>query len=177
MKKFSSSIDQTSYVISYVFISVIVAVAIAGFFAYRKSGGDSMPLFFTGITAIFLVVIFAAMYMLRTKTIDIGSSGIVIDRSIKPVTIPYQEIKSVTLLSKQDMGRVVRTFGNGGLFGYTGLYYNKKHGSMTWYCTNRKSYILIEKNDEKKIVITPDDPQDVLHELKAQKAAQYITVQ
>jgi hypothetical protein len=37
---------------------------------------------------------------------------------------------------------------------------------MTWYCTQRKNYLLIEKKDGKKIVITPDQPLEVLATIK-----------
>jgi hypothetical protein len=60
----------------------------------------------------------------------------------------------------------MRTFGNGGLFGYTGKYYNSRFGKMTWYCTQRKNYVLLILSDKKKIVITPDNPAELLVPVK-----------
>ncbi len=51
-----------------------------------------------------------------------------------------------------------RILGNGGLFGYTGYYRNSTFGNMRWFATQRKNYILIEKNNGQKIIITPDEP-------------------
>ena len=59
----------------------------------------------------------------------------------------------------------IRTFGNGGVFGYTGYFYKKGIGSMLWYCTQRANYILIEKTNGKKIVITPDDADGFMKDI------------
>jgi hypothetical protein len=75
------------------------------------------------------------------------------------VHIDRNQIKSVELLDKEQLAWVFRTFGVGGLFGYYGKFANTKLGSMTWYATRRNKTVLIETLDNKKIILTPDEPE------------------
>ena len=72
-------------------------------------------------------------------------------------------------ISNNDMGLTIRTFGVGGLFGYFGKFFNSKIGRLTMYGTRRNNTVLIE-TDNKKIILTPDDPIEFLkHKEKQQK--------
>lgn len=51
----------------------------------------------------------------------------------------------------------IRTFGNGGLFGYFGKFYNAAFGKMTWYATRRNNYLVLSTSENGKIVLTPDN--------------------
>jgi hypothetical protein len=37
-------------------------------------------------------------------------------------------------------------------------------GSMTWYTTRRDRTVLVVTNDEKKIILSPDDPKKLIAE-------------
>ena len=65
---------------------------------------------------------------------------------------------SAQIVDKETMKWTVRTFGVGGLFGYFGKFANRALGSMTLYATRRNNYVLIITTDERKIIITPDEP-------------------
>jgi hypothetical protein len=117
------------------------------------------------IIPILLFGLVIVMYVYRTKAVIIDDNGIVIDRIAKRVTINYSDIHSVKTVP--DMRFAIRTFGNGGVFGYTGYFYKKGIGSMRWYCTQRRNYILIEKTNNKKIVVTPDDPDGFISDIQA----------
>jgi hypothetical protein len=75
------------------------------------------------------------------------------------VVFSMTDLKNAVAVSKEDMRWTARTFGNGGLFGYYGKFWNKKFGTMTWYATKLNNYILIKTHEGKKIVLTPDNPQ------------------
>jgi hypothetical protein len=62
-------------------------------------------------------------------------------------------------LDKEKIGWAIRTFGVGGLFGYYGKFANTKLGSMTWYATRKDRAILVRTIDNKKIILTPDEPE------------------
>ena len=176
MKKFTSSLDQTSIIISWAIIILPLVIFITGYATWRKSGGESVAIFFSTFTTVALVIVVAALYMLHTTEITVNSTSLTIERKIKPLTINFSDIKSVSLVPKKDMGFVMRTFGNGGVFGYTGMYYSKAYGSMTWYSTNRKSYVLIEKTNGKKLVITPDEPESMLREIHAANPGLFVAM-
>lgn len=108
-----------------------------------------------------------ATYIFHPKAILITDKDLTIDRMVKPVHIPLADIKLIRPVNDDEMKWAIRTFGNGGMFGYTGKYYNRILGSMTWYVTQRKNYILIEKLDGKKVIITPDHPQNFLLDIQS----------
>ncbi len=80
----------------------------------------------------------------------------------------FNDIKTIRKVDSSNMKYSIRTMGNGGLWGYTGKYYNRKLGSMTFYCSQRANYILVELTTGKKIIITPDEPDALIAELKLQ---------
>jgi len=53
----------------------------------------------------------------------------------------------------------LRVFGNGGLFGYTGWYWNLRDGLHRSYATHRKKLILLETEAGRKILTSPVDPE------------------
>jgi hypothetical protein len=84
-------------------------------------------------------------------------NALIIERPVGKKIFRLSDITSVEVPSKESMRWTIRTFGNGGLFGYWGKFTNKTYGNMTWYASHRSNYILIKIKDEGKIVITPDD--------------------
>ncbi len=57
-----------------------------------------------------------------------------------------------------------RVFGNGGFFSITGLLWNQKLGLYRAFVTNEKNCIVLKFTD-KVIVITPNNPQDMITNL------------
>src|SRR5580693_3113029 len=165
MKKFTSSLDQTATIIPYAMVTISLVIFIISFIAYKKTGGEVMVLIFFPMAPVLIIGLLIAMYFLKPLSVIVDNNSITIERKMKPVTIPFTEIKTIRQLQKEEMAGAIRTFGNGGVYGYTGLYYNKKMGSMTWYCTQRKNYVLIEKADGKKLIVTPDNAEDMMQYL------------
>ena len=84
---------------------------------------------------------------------------LIIHRLFSDKRIERQQIMSVELIDKDNIGWAIRIFGSGGLFGYYGTFSSTKLGSMTWYATRRDRTILVKTNGLKKIILTPDDPE------------------
>jgi hypothetical protein len=72
--------------------------------------------------------------------------------------IDLKEIELVRTVSKGEMGLPIRTFGNGGLFGFFGYYFSDRLGKMKWYATRTDNYVLVQLKNGKKLIITPDHP-------------------
>jgi hypothetical protein len=64
--------------------------------------------------------------------------------------------------------RSLRLFGNGGFFSFTGWFRNKKLGVYRAYATDTKKAVVLRFSD-RTVVITPDDPQKFVAEIKAKK--------
>jgi hypothetical protein len=70
-------------------------------------------------------------------------------------------ITSVTPLEKNDLSGVIRTFGNGGLFGYTGYYSSPQFGKFQMIAINMKpeQLALVVLDNGKKYII--NYPQNI----------------
>jgi hypothetical protein len=62
----------------------------------------------------------------------------------------------------------LRTFGNGGLFGFTGWYESSRLGSFRAFATDGTRTIVL-RYAEQAIVITPDQPDQFIRELSKDK--------
>lgn len=59
----------------------------------------------------------------------------------------------------------LRIFGNGGLFGMTGLYWSKSLGRFRLFATDPAKSVVLRLHD-RTVVISPEDPQAFLRELE-----------
>jgi hypothetical protein len=82
------------------------------------------------------------------------------------VRIPLQEIRELRPGAADDFQGVIRLFGNGGLFGYYGLFQTTKLGKCTWYVTDRNKTVVIVTG-AKTIIISPDDVDGFLAAVRA----------
>jgi hypothetical protein len=174
MNRNTSSTDTLAGVIIPILVS---ALAIStGAFSYKAT--QTAPSVYAGylvlIAPLLLLTLLVAFYLLKPLYITADADALTIHRIVGPVSFPYTIICSISMLSDKDMSGSVRTFGNGGLFGYTGKYYNSRLGKMTWYCTQRKNYVLLILSDNKKIVLTPDNPAGLLMELRKNAPANIV---
>jgi hypothetical protein len=106
------------------------------------------------------VIILIPSYMYSVKGYQITGGKLVIQRVFSKLNreIKLSEIESVSIPLKSDFRWTIRTFGNGGVFGYYGMFANPKLGSFREYVTNRKNRIMIIlKATKNKIVISPED--------------------
>lgn len=60
----------------------------------------------------------------------------------------------------------LRLFGDGGLFGYFGWFWNRRLGTYRAYGTNPKNTVVLKLND-RTIVVTPHDPARFVAEVSA----------
>ncbi len=155
--RFKASLDSLAKGItigtSILFIVIIILQVVI--FISNKS----FPLL---VIPILLIVIYLITYFYRPVNYNITDTDLVIHRPLTDVIIPKKDIRNVIRLTKDQLKRTIRTFGNGGLFGYYGKFANSKLGSMTWYATRKDTTILIETFDNKKLVVTPDEPEEFI---------------
>lgn len=112
-----------------------------------------MPLLVHGL----LLAVYLFCYAIRPRAYQLTDTEFIIQRWIDQRKYSLKEIREVKLIEKDDMRGVMRTFGNGGIFGYTGLFYHSKYGKMHWHATRRSNYVLITLKSGTKIVVTPDE--------------------
>ncbi len=159
---FKASLDalakNLSIALTLVFVSTIVIQL-----WLMKGNGQPASLFIVAL----LLIIFLSAYLFRPQGYTVTTDALIIKRSVSPVTIVRNSIVSAEQLHDNSLSGSIRLFGVGGLFGYFGKFSNSKLGKMTWYATRRnRNVILLLTNDQKKIIVTPDDPAAFLQALQ-----------
>jgi hypothetical protein len=58
----------------------------------------------------------------------------------------------------------IRTFGNGGAFSFSGVYYNKRLGSYRAFVTDPRRAVVL-RYATRKVVLSPAVPEDFVNDL------------
>ena len=149
---YKTSLDNLAKVIT-IIITILFAVIIVGQFSLIKDEGKSVPTF----TTILLSLIYFGTFSFKPISYKLTDDKLIIHR-------PLFDIKNVEQLDKEKLSWALRIFGVGGLFGYWGKFINTKLGSMTWYATRRNNAVLVTTIYNKKIVLTPNEPEKFIIE-------------
>ena len=159
---FKSSLDKTSKAIT---AGIMMLFVILFIISYPFSGKENVTTsLFSGL--LFMVITIVA-YAFSTKSIEVDTSNLSINRPFDKVVILLSDIIKIEKIDYKDLSFAMRKFGSGGLFGYFGKFWNKQQGSMTWYVTDMKNPVMIETKNGKKIVLTPDDREQFLEQFTA----------
>ena len=139
--RFSCSYDSMAKTISAVVVVTLALVAVL-----------TRNPFVAGLGTALVLLTFA--WSPRGYTVD--GQTLLIHRLIGSVRIPLQETRELRAGAADDFQGAVRLFGNGGLFGYYGLFQTARLGKSTWYVTNRDRAVIIVTS-AKTVVVSPDD--------------------
>ncbi len=111
---------------------------------------------FTLVALFPLVLLFVAMlftirgYLVHDRNLVIERLGWVSTVKLDNLETAYADPKA--------MKHSLRMFGNGGLFCFAGLFYNKKLGRYRVFVTNPKNSVVL-KFPLRTVVVSPDDPE------------------
>lgn len=152
--KFNASLDKLAKAVTFI-ITIIFVSIIIGQLVFIIDSVQSISLF----SILILVIIYLIVFLYRPIYYSTTDKLVVIHRPISDIKINLIDIKSVELLDKERLKWTIRTFGVGGFFGYWGKFTNSKIGVMTWYATKRENAVLITTFSNKKILLTPDNPE------------------
>lgn len=154
MKTFTTSLDKSNKVTTTAVLALIIVIV--GFSLYKIGQTDQEIL---TVTIIPIIVICLIAYAFRPNNYAVSDEKLLIHRMIGDVKILRNDIKSVEMIDESKVKNSIRTFGSGGFFGSYGKFWNSTLGSMTWYITRKENFVLVTTNDEKKILLTPDEPE------------------
>ncbi len=115
-------------------------------------------------TTVLLIAVLVFSFGFSPRGFSLDDKGIIVHRPFKNAHIAFDKIQSATKIAKVPPKGLIRTLGNGGLFGYYGDFRNDEFGDMDWYLTKRQNVILI-RTDKTKILISPNNPDTFLSEL------------
>ena len=152
---FDTSLDKLAKGVT-IGIIILFATIIVGQYIAFKDGDKTIPYCIT----VGLLLIYFFIFAFRPINYILTTEKLIIHRPLLNVKINRDEIKSIEQIAKEKPGNTFRTFGVEGLFGYFGKFANTKLGSMTWYAMREDKAVLITTSDNKKILLTPDNPEE-----------------
>ncbi|RZJ69139.1 PH domain-containing protein [Flavobacterium sp.] len=160
--KYKTKLDTMATVIT-VGIVLLFGSIIATVWTFPEAGemiGASIS------TSILLVAILFFSYGFAPKAFSFDEYGIVVHRLLKNAHIPFDQIQSARKIGKVSPKGLIRTLGNGGLFGYYGDFRNDEIGDMDWYLTRRQDIVFLDTT-KAKILLSPNDVDIFLVELNS----------
>jgi hypothetical protein len=138
---FSASFDSTTKVVSTVVCLLLIVMAVVTKIALVA-----------GLGAAILIV----SYAFSVRGYAIQDRSVIVNRFIGNVRLPLDGIRELRAASADDFRGCVRLWGNGGLFGYYGLFRTSKLGKCSWYLTDRSKAVVIV-SQAKTVLCSPDD--------------------
>ncbi len=118
---------------------------------------DSKSILIHSLVLIIMLSIIIVSYLWSPKKYILSDNQLIINKTTNNIVVDYKYITKVQLIKKEEMKGTIRTFGNGGLFGYYGKFHNPTFGNMNFQTTRQNNRVLIETKDNRKIIISPDD--------------------
>ena len=140
-------------------IVCILPTLFFGWMFYRNFAGSVtfLTVFWGCFTVLFLGMSILGYICTPNKYI-LTNSELIIKRYFKDIAIPLQSIKLIRLMTKDDKKGLLRTFGADACFGSWGYYSTAQHKKLTVFTRRWNNWTLIV-TEQKKYVISPDDPQ------------------
>lgn len=158
---FKASLDKLSKLLTVVITTIFAAVIVGNIFLFGS--GEHL----VAVLCILLIGgIYITTYLFRIKGYEVKGDTLIIHRPVKNIFIPITAIARGRKIEKDELNWSLRTFGNGGLFGYTGYFTNKRIGPMRWYATRLDKGVLLQTHKGQNILLTPNEPEALLHALQ-----------
>jgi len=101
------------------------------------------------------IVPVCALFIIRGYTIT--PEAILVHRLLWDTRLPRTGLQSATFAPKA-MSKSIRTCGNGGLFSFTGFYWNKTLRSYRAFVTDLQRTVVL-RYDRRTIVVSPENPE------------------
>ena len=97
-----------------------------------------------------------ALYAFSPRSYTIDGRMLLVHRLIGAKRIPLTGIRELRAANAADLSGAIRLFGNGGLFGYWGIFSTSKLGTSRWYVTDQNRPVVLI-TEAKTYVLSPGD--------------------
>lgn len=122
-----------------------------------------------GVVRFLPVLILVGCAPFTIRGYEIAEGCLWVQRLVWKTRIPLQSLTTAEW-RPGSFGFAWRTCGNGGLYSFTGWYYQKSLGAFRALATRTTDGVILTFSDRKPIVVTPDDPARFVETVKAAKA-------
>jgi len=100
----------------------------------------------------------------RVTGYQVRADRITISRMASDVDIPIRDIESIEF-DPDGMKRSLKVFGNGGVFGFYGKFWNRKYGKYRAFVTDLKKVVVI-RTGENIFMLSPEEPEKFIEKIK-----------
>ena len=139
---FPASIDSRAWIVTSIVIGVILTCVAISRNVLAGAAGAA-------------VIIIS--YALAPRGYAILGRSLVVKRRLwRSVSISLESVRELRPAAADDLRGALRLWGNGGVFGYYGLFQTAKLGRCRWFLTNRSNAVLLV-TEEKTVLVSPDD--------------------
>lgn len=153
LAEFSAPWSRSVRVVTGASLAVLSLILLAGLF----TGPQELPLWRVAMVGVPLMVLLGALpFMVRGYVLT--ESHIEVRRLGWSSVLPLAGLVAVTG-EPEGLSGSVRLFGNGGLFGISGWFWNRRIGRFRAYATDPGRVVLLRYRDGSKVVVTPHDVQ------------------
>lgn len=160
-----AKLDRLSSLISIITTGFLLFLSIS----FIQKGIPYGWIFSSGIMSIVII-----SYLLSPKRYYIHGGEFIIEKVIgKKLVIPLNMIEGYINVEDFNKLKPVRSMGNGGLFGYYGIYTTKEYGNINCQLTRLKN-ILIIRSKKGYFAISPEKPEMLMDWLKSNIGASIV---
>jgi len=112
------------------------------------------------------VVILGSCALFTVRRYELTDGWLNVRRLLWMTRIPLRTLTDAEW-RRGPFGWAWRTCGNGGLYSFTGWYFQKSLGSFRALATRTTDAVILKFSDRNPIVVTPDDPGGFVEAIKA----------
>ncbi len=155
---FPARVGKTVVITSSVSVLLCVGVAAMMFFMVAPEVPDSKWL----ALPVLALPLLSLPFLVRGYRID--GRSLVVERLLHTNRVDLRGLRSVDYRPKAFAG-VIRTFGNGGLFSFTGRYWSRELGHFRAFAMDTGPALMLHW-DDRRVLLTPADPQALAERLR-----------
>jgi len=156
--EFKTSLDATAKAMTLAACGIFAMLSLYQIYTWSRSPRELVDVVAMAVQIGFFAGILLFSYSYSPLGYSVRAGSLVIHRPWRPVVIPLEEIRSVQLLSPEDVSPSLRAFGVGGLFGYYGIFFRPNLGGyVRFYLRNKQNPVLLD-TARGKLLLSPDSP-------------------
>lgn len=171
-KYYKAEMDRLLRISTRVVFFIFLIPPVALFFAWQKAiQSPPLPpltaqLLYWGIPLLAVSIICTAYiaWAMAPKGYALSDLGLLIDRRMRPINIPLNEITEVRQLEKGRLGKSLRLMGTSGFYGHYGLFWSRELGKFRAYVTRSEDLAAV-RTEKTLFVLSPENPEEFVQVL------------